>query len=155
MSNRLELTFRLVLLLGVFACIQKTCMAREISSDLIEEMEGAIMEAKTCHEWGYGNCSEHVGCSACKWRFRWPSIEFCASNTTAAKLPTSLFECMPEPDEMPTDDGSSCSQLSEVACRTSSDCSWCESMAVASACYTKEEAQQLPAAVFSCSIAPF
>ena len=84
-------TFRLFLLLGVFASIQLTCMARDVSSDILEEMKGAIMEAKTCHDWGYGNCTEHAGCSACKWRFRWPTIEFCTSNTTATKLPKSTF----------------------------------------------------------------
>lgn len=93
MANRLECTFRLFLLfqLGVFSCTQMTCMARDVSSDVLEDMEDAIMKAKTCHEWGYGNCTEHAGCSACKWRFRWPTIEFCTSNTTAIKLPKSRF----------------------------------------------------------------
>jgi len=44
----------------------------------------------------------------------------------------------------------SCDGLREVACAAAPGCAWCESAAVPSACYTKEDAAKLPPAVFTC-----
>lgn len=40
-------------------------------------------------------------------------------------------------------------------CVADSKCSWCEASAVPSACYTKEDAAQLPSAVFTCGTSKF
>lgn len=45
-----------------------------------------------------------------------------------------------------------CADLKKDACESNSHCAWCESAAVPSACYTVEQAQRLPPAVFSCHL---
>jgi hypothetical protein len=45
-----------------------------------------------------------------------------------------------------------CSDLKETSCESNAHCSWCESAAVPSACYTVEQATRLPPAVFRCRL---
>lgn len=117
-----------------------------------------------CHSLGYGkNCTDHAGCSACHWRLKIPKWDFCIRNTTAAHLPGFLFECcsqgddpepVPEPSPAPHafegEDDAECVGLYKDVCDMDQGCAWCVSQAVASQCYTKEEAMRLPAAVFDC-----
>eukprot|EP00931_Biecheleriopsis_adriatica_P076160 TRINITY_DN498_c0_g1_i1.p1 TRINITY_DN498_c0_g1~~TRINITY_DN498_c0_g1_i1.p1 ORF type:complete len:389 (-),score=89.90 TRINITY_DN498_c0_g1_i1:46-1212(-) len=48
------------------------------------------------------------------------------------------------------DDACNTGHKSEADCLADSKCSWCDAKAVPSACYTKENAKALPAAVFTC-----
>ena len=49
--------------------------------------------------------------------------------------------------------GDECFSLEdERACMGAAGCVWCESAAVASACYTVEQARGLPPAVFDCKV---
>jgi len=55
-------------------------------NEVVEEYTYLIDDVP-CHTWGYGNCSRHEGCEACRWKLGWPHVRFCASNATALKLP--------------------------------------------------------------------
>jgi hypothetical protein len=59
---------------------------------------------------------------------------------TAAAAPLYADECFSLEDER--------------ACGGAAGCVWCESAAVASACYTAEQARGLPPAVFDCKALP-
>jgi len=48
------------------------------------------------------------------------------------------------------DDACKTSHKDQTSCKADSKCSWCTSAAVPSACYLKENAAKLPAAVFNC-----
>ncbi|KAF8065562.1 Vacuolar-processing enzyme [Scenedesmus sp. PABB004] len=50
--------------------------------------------------------------------------------------------------------GDACEGLAQAACDASAACTWCQSAAVPSSCYTLDQAKRLPAAVFKCDTKP-
>lgn len=63
-----------------------------------------------------------------------------------------LFNCTDGSDPPSPEPHAGCHDLSEEECQLDEEeCTWCTAMAVASKCYTKEEAEHLPTAVFKCA----
>jgi hypothetical protein len=141
----------------VLLCLGSTVGARDIGEH----------ETLSCHSYGYGkNCTDH-GCSVCLLKAHWlpdfvPLQRVCVKNSTAAHL-KMLYDCCSGDDPAPTPPhaslelvltGEPCPQnLDRVACADDPACTWCESRAVPSQCYTREEAHMLPVGVFECDTA--
>ncbi|KAJ0399318.1 hypothetical protein ATCC90586_000452 [Pythium insidiosum] len=98
---------------------------------------------KKCH---YYRSKEKCVLSHCFWCKSAAVPSSCYTEDEAKQLPSAVFECSSE------------LQLEEADCHSFRDqeqcvkheCYWCKSAAVRSSCYTEEEANQLPPAVFEC-----
>mmetsp|Transcript_30387 Transcript_30387/g.46532 ORF Transcript_30387/g.46532 Transcript_30387/m.46532 type:complete len:307 (-) Transcript_30387:73-993(-) len=102
--------------------------------------------------------SDHDSCvdnSKCTWCECAAVPSSCHDWATAESLPQSVFDCEGVSKSrsllMSLTAEPTCGDISSEDSCNKSDCSWCVSAAVPSACYDPEVAKTLPSSVFSCS----
>ncbi|KAI8114143.1 hypothetical protein M9434_002269 [Picochlorum sp. BPE23] len=146
LCSTLVLAVAILVTLHFHVCLGHRLLDR--SQNIADVIHGELREDVTCRSFGFGpNCTAHEECAACFLKI--PHWEFCVSNKTASHLPTFLFNCTSDPPAPQPQ--ASCHDLSEEECQLDKEeCTWCTAMAVASKCYTKDEAEHLPTAVFKC-----
>ena len=83
--------------------------------------------------------------ASCSWCLSGAVPPSCKTVDEAKNLPSAVFQC----DNLGAT-ASECHSFSTKDKCDSGSCSWCASAAVPSSCKTKDEAKQLPSAVFQC-----
>ncbi|GLD95779.1 hypothetical protein PINS_up004457 [Pythium insidiosum] len=96
-----------------------------------------------CH---YYRSKEKCVLSHCFWCKSAAVPSSCYTEEEAKQLPSAVFECSSEVRLQEAD----CHSFKDQNQCVQHECYWCKSAAVRSSCYTEEEAQQLPPAVFEC-----
>lgn len=109
------------------------------------------------------SCTSDATCSAginCVLKCPAPPTKSCVEACVSSHLDQTMLEiglcaegahCIPS-HAIVRDAHVDCHSIAgDAKCKQASDCSWCKSGAVPDACKTKEEARQLPSAVFDCS----
>jgi hypothetical protein len=117
-----------------------------------------------CGHWGFTkNCTDH-NCSVCQLKWQLPPFvplqRLCVKNSTADHI-KMMYDCCsggsgPAPGPEPTpphagQEDSCAKRFGHADCTADPLCVWCESRAVPSQCYAREDAGSLPAGIFACA----